>query len=947
MNAWTALTGDQLSGNDTATVVTNTNKKVYIVPYTHLDLQWGWTLQTSLDSYIPNTMTENFKLLSKYPDYRFSFEGAYRYMLMKQYYPANYATLKDYVAQGRWYPAGAMIEAVDVNMPSPETLIRQILYGNRFFQQEFGKTSTDILLPDCFGFPYTLPTIAAHCGLKGFSTQKFDLWGGFRPSPFSIGQWEGVDGSRIVAVLKPGAYSSTWNIRENDLNELGQLSGVYDAYDYFGQGDEGGAPDESEVASLMTRIQQNSTSEIEVRCTSSDQIFRDLTDNQISMLPSYKGELLMTTHGTGCYTAHADQKLLNRSDESMAAAAERSSVLAELFAGTEYPLDQINQNWILFMIHDFHDDLTGTSIQPAYDNFSTPARKSALSALTQIRDDANTAIAALLDTRVDDQTTTIPVVVYNPVAIERHDIADVTVAFPGSAPIAVRVYDKGGIEVPSQIKEISGQNVRVLFMADVLAVGYAVFQVKNAIGPCALSTGLQVNTSMLENERYRVTIDANGDASSIFDKSANKELLASPSRFEMRDDQSSNWPAWEVLYDDVISSPRSYVDEAVQKVVIDSGAARVTLRVTRSSEGSNYTHDYSLTADTTGYLQVDNVVDWQANNPNGSLLKVSFPLTVSNLYTTYDLGLGTIERGVNTPDLYEVPAQQWADITNPDMSYGVAVLNNCKYGWDKPAKNIIQLTLIHTPNGRNWYYEGDRYVHNFTYAVYGHLGSWADGIVVSAAERLNQPLVPFQTTPHGGASGKSVSLIQVDPSQIAVMAVKKSESEDEYIIRVREAAGKSWQNVAVNVGAEIISAREVNGMEEDKGGVNYSTNAISFDIGAYQPKTFALRLRNTSDTSGGTTPEKFALLPPYPNPANHSVNISFDLPQDETVTIRIFNPMGQLVRTLVHDKDVRRGRRKFEWDVSNDHNQSVSSSVYFIQVRTSKNVATQKVVVVK
>lgn len=766
-------------------------------------------------------------------------------MLMKQFYPSDYKKLKQYVADGKWNVAGSMVEACDVNIPSPEALIRQILYGNKFFQEEFGKTSIDILLPDCFGFSYILPTIAVHCSLKGFSTQKFDLWDGFKPTPFSIGQWEGVDGSKITAVLKPGSYISTWEIREQDLNELGQSTGVYVAYDYFGQGDIGGAPDESQVASLMTRILKNNTSPTKVLCTSSDQIFRDLTDEQIAKLPTYKGELLMTRHATGCYTAHADMKILNRTNELMANAAESASVIAELFGGTAYPMDELKQNWIRFLCHAFHDDLTGTSIQEAYDNFSIPDEKKALTSFMKIRDNANIAVASKLDTSVDNPDTTVPVVVCNPVAVNRHDIAEVTVQLPGSTPRAVRVYDQNDIEVPSQIKEISGQNVRILFMADVPAVGYSVYQVKKAATPCSLSTGLQVSTIRLENKRYRVTIDDFGDVSSIFDKVAGKELLSSPSRLEIHSNNSSKYPAWEVLYEDVVSMPRCYVDESVKKTVVDSGPAQVTVKVMRSKEGSNYTHYYSLAADTGGYLKVENIVDWKENNPDGSLLKASFPLTTSNPNTTYDLGIGTIERGVNYPNLYEVPAHQWADITNPDKNYGVAVLNNCKYGWDKPADNIIRLTLIHTPKpGGKYSYTGDRYAHNFTYAVYGHPGDWAKGKVVSAGEKLNQPLVAFQTTVHKGVLGKSFSFVTPDSSQIAVMAIKKAESGNEYIIRVREASGKNWQNVSLAFNAEIVTAREVDGMEEQKGGVDYTNNAISFPIGLYQPKTFIVQLKN-------------------------------------------------------------------------------------------------------
>jgi alpha-mannosidase len=147
-------------------------RNLYVVGVSHLDTQWRWTIQNTINEYVPATFRDNFKLMQKFPDYVFSFEGAFKYMLLKEYYPEEYERLKPYVANGRWRLAGSWVDAVDVNMPSFESLVRHVLYGNGYFQQEFGKTSRDILLPDCFGFGYALPSIAFHCGLKSFSTQK-------------------------------------------------------------------------------------------------------------------------------------------------------------------------------------------------------------------------------------------------------------------------------------------------------------------------------------------------------------------------------------------------------------------------------------------------------------------------------------------------------------------------------------------------------------------------------------------------------------------------------------------------------------------------------------------------------------------------------------------------------------------------------------------------------
>ena len=145
---------------------------LYVIPYAHLDTQWRWEYPTTIGQYIPNTMRDNFALFEKYPHYVFNFSGANRYRMMKEYYPDDYAKVKHYVETGQWFPAGSSMEENDVNNPSAESIIRQILYGKEYFRREFGKTSAEFMLPDCFGFPASLPSILAHVGIKGFSTQK-------------------------------------------------------------------------------------------------------------------------------------------------------------------------------------------------------------------------------------------------------------------------------------------------------------------------------------------------------------------------------------------------------------------------------------------------------------------------------------------------------------------------------------------------------------------------------------------------------------------------------------------------------------------------------------------------------------------------------------------------------------------------------------------------------
>ena len=190
---------------------------LYVVGYAHLDTEWRWEYPQVINEYIRKTMEDNFKLLDRYPHYVFNFSGANRYRFMKEYFPDDFRRLKQYVNQGRWFPAGSSMEEGDVNAPSAEAIIRQILYGNEWFRRELGRASAEYMLPDCFGFPASLPTILAHSGVKGFSTQKL-VWGssatGGGPesrertpegTPFNVGVWVGPDGESVLAGLNPGS----------------------------------------------------------------------------------------------------------------------------------------------------------------------------------------------------------------------------------------------------------------------------------------------------------------------------------------------------------------------------------------------------------------------------------------------------------------------------------------------------------------------------------------------------------------------------------------------------------------------------------------------------------------------------------------------------------------------------------------------------------------------
>lgn len=818
-------------------------RTLYLVANAHMDTQWNWTVQTTINNFVYNTLKDNFYLFEKYPDYKFNFEGAIKYMWMKEYYPAEYEKLKEYISLGRWNIAGSSIDASDVNIPSSESQFRNILLGENFYKSEFNKKSHDIFLPDCFGFGYTLPTIVVHAGLKGFSTQKL-TWGSAYGIPFDLGVWQGVDGSRIFAVFNSGDYTFGFNsgittdsVQLDKIDRTGRKTGMYIGYRYYGVGDRGGAPDETSVSSIAKTIRD--TANLKVIMASSDLPGSLLKEKQLNKMPVYNGELPLTMHGTGCYTSQAFMKFINRKNELLADAAERTSVAADWLMGAVYPHEKLNEAWVRFLWHQFHDDITGTSIPEVY-SFSWNDELISHQQFASVYAHGAGEVIQAMDTR----SKGIPLVVNNALSISRNEPVEATVIFPGNAR-SIKVFNKLGKEVLSQLNKKEGDKYSVVFLASVPANGFEVYTLVPSDKPCELKSQLTISKQVLENSKYKVSVDKNGDIAGIYDKLENKELLSSPARLEMLNNETPQKPAWRIYYKSITAAPRTYVGNVKSVEVEEAGPVRVSLKITRETDGSVFTQQIRLSAGDAGQ-RVDMVtdVDWNSRN---TLLKASFPFTVSDTVATYDLGIGAIKRRNNRANLYEVPAQQWADITDKNGSYGVSILNDSKYGWDKPSDNTLRLTLLHSPmtNGLSYYqtYQ-DLGKHHFTYSFSGHKNSWTNSSNLWQAACLNQPLIAFQTDTHDGGLGKSFSMASVNTEQVAIKVLKKAENGNAIVIRLQELTGEKADNITVSFPSAILSAKELNGIEEEIGNATVKDGKLQLNMKSYQPRTFAVTLEN-------------------------------------------------------------------------------------------------------
>jgi alpha-mannosidase len=813
-------------------------KKAYMVADAHLDTQWNWDVQTTIREYVKHTLDQNLMLLKKYPHYIFNFEGAVKYNWMKEYYPLQYAELKHYVANGRWHLTGSSWDANETIVCSPESWLRNILLGQTFYRKEFNTESTDVFLPDCFGFGYTLPTLAAHCGLIGFSSQKLvwrtnPFYEGGKRYPYTIGLWQGIDGSRIMMAHGFG-YAERY--RDEDLSQNQQLlreigeSSLNQAYRYYGTGDIGGSPTIASVRGVEKGIAGNGP--IKIVSATSDQLYKDyLPFDKHPELPVFDGELPMDVHGNGCYTSQAAMKLYNRQNEHLGDAAERTAVMADWLGASRYPATTMTETWQRFIWHQFHDDLTGTSIPRAYE-FSWNDELLSLKKFSDVLTHSVSGVAGKMDTRVAGQ----PVVVYNNETTPVRAIAQVVLSDNRDYSVA----DSDGRKVASQIVERNGQRV-LLFNADVPATGMAVYGIKAAgkKKQAAATTGRTI-----ESSRYKLTVDAYGDVVSLIDKNCGREIVASGKslRLVVFDDcRSEAWPAWEIQKATLDKAPLPVHDGV--EISIEPGTLRQTLVIKKKYGESDIIQRIHLYEGAQAdRIDFENEVDWRSLN---ALLKAEFPLSVSNKEATYDIGLGSVRRGNNRDNSFEVYAHEWTDLTNRNGNYGVTLLNDSRYGWDKPNDNTLRLSLLYSPKpGRSYTYQArqDFGHHVFTYSLVGHEGPLDPVKAVRQADRLNSPLRTFYTERHPGSLGKKFSFVTSDNDCVVVRALKRAEVSDEYVVRVYEMNGQGAQKARLTFPAEIIRAVEADGTERTLKQAKADGRSLLVDIKPYSVKTYKVVL---------------------------------------------------------------------------------------------------------
>ena len=696
------------------------------VGHAHIDTAWLWPLRETRRK-CARTFSTALALMDEYPDYRFACSQPAQYAWMKESYPTIFEGIRARVASGQWEPVGSMWVEADCNLPSGEALVRQFLHGKRFFMQEFGVDTRELWLPDVFGYPASLPQLIAESGGEYFLTQKLS-WNDTNKPAHQTFMWEGIDGTSIFTHFPP---ADTYN---GDFSPEQIVKSVEDFKDrerskrslyLYGWGDGGGGPEPDMIESARRLHNTEGAPNVELGRASE---FFGLAKKEAHDLTTWVGELYFELH-RGTYTSQARTKKLNRRAEQALREAEVWSVAG---AG-EYPRDLFDSTWKRLLINQFHDILPGSSIDWVYE-------------------DAERELEAVVE--VAGGLTTK---------------AQAAIAGEGEALVAFNVNSHARREVI----EIGGKPLLV----EAPACGWAAVDESGTA-----AHGVTVKSRVMENGLLRVLWDAEGLITSIWDKEAAREVLAAGGAgnlLQLHDDNPKNWDAWDVDagYRTQFTNLTSLSGSEVEM----SGPLRGAVRFKREFGGSKLEQRMVLDAGSR-VLRFETEVDWEETH---KFLKGAFPVAVRSPRATYEIQFGHVERSTHANTSwdqarFEVCAHRWADLG--EAGYGVALLNDCKYGYDILG-SVMRLSLLRSPTHPDP--TADKGKHRFTYALMPHRGDFRESGVIPAAEDLNAPMRVVR-----GASGVSQrSLVEVDAPQVIVEAIKRAEDGDAVVVRLYEAWG--------------------------------------------------------------------------------------------------------------------------------------------------------------
>jgi alpha-mannosidase len=719
--------------------------RVTAVGHAHIDTAWLWPLRETVRK-CARTFATAVTLMEDFPEYRFVCSAAQHLVWMEERYPELFARIADRVRTGQFVPVGGMWVEADCNMASGESLVRQIVLGKRYFADRFGVDCREVWLPDAFGYTAALPQIMAAAGVDWFISQKLS-WNDTNRFPHHTFWWEGIDGTRVRAHFPPAdTYNGDMSMRELNRSAR-EARSIYP----FGHGDGGGGPTR-EMLEAARRV--NDLTGAPVVALEPPDAFFAAVEADPAPLPVWVGDLYLEKH-RGTFTSQAGIKRGNRQGEAALQAAELWTAAAGL--GTDRGVAaELEAAWRLLLTNQFHDILPGSSIrwvaEEAEAQLADVARRA-----RAVAGDALDAIAAAVDTSGLSE----PAVVFNPTPFARREVVDVN--------------DRS-------------------HMVDVPPLGWTTIDTGEVHEAAAAATAVAVGAGWMDNGYLRLEWDDDGHLTRVFDLDHDREVLAPGACgnvFQLHEDRPRNWDAWDVdreYFDSATDLAGDALTGPVQIDLVEAGGLRGAVRFHRSFGDSVIDQTMVLAA---GSRRIDFVtdVDWHEDH---KFLKVAFPVAVHTASARFEIQFGHLARPTHANTAFEqarfeVCAQRWADLS--ETGYGVALLNDCKYGYDVRG-NTLRLSLLRAPTAPDPLCDRGR--HRFTYALLPHAADLtaviAAGYALGAPLEIRTPAAAVDTAASAARPAEH-SLVTVPDPGFVVETVKAADDGRGVIVRGYEALG--------------------------------------------------------------------------------------------------------------------------------------------------------------
>ncbi len=793
---------------------------VYFIGQAHIDTAWLWPVHES-ERKTAQTFSNVCDLMDRYPDLTFAFSQPQLFEFVKDHYPELYARVKEYVARGRIEPVGNTWVEMDTNVPSGESLVRQLLYGREYFLKEFGKASDVFWMPDVFGYTWALPQIIARSGMKYFFTSKLINNDDHR-FPYSLFMWQGIDGTRIPAYLQRLNYNGNLNAKTLKLiyDRFDQKTVIDKSFMTFGYGDGGGGPS-YQMLEKAKRL-SNFPFMPSLRMSTASEYFAQV-DPIVDKLPVWNGEMYYEFH-RGTYTSQANNKKNNRKCEFILRNAEMLSVLAMKACSVQYPYEELLACYKKLLINQFHDILPGSSIHSVYE---TTTKEYAW-----LKQTAEVLISRSIGSIIRDVGRDGDmVIVFNPLSWERSGLAEITM--PDSFDYNGKVLINSDGE---RIKATYDNERRVLklWAENVPSMGYCCYSIVDDI--LKVTSNLIINKDRMENRYYVIIIDKNGNFTSIYDKINNREVLAGPGNvLKIFEDKPAAETAWNIDLD--YKNKYWEINDDADIMVDECNEIYGIVVIRKKFHDSSFVQYVTIYADDPR-IDIRTEAVW---NENEKMLKAEFPVDVLASRASYEIQFGTIERTTHNNTSYdrtkfEVPAQKWADLS--EGKYGVSLLNDCKYGYDI-RYNVIRITLLRSPIDPDP--TADRGTHTFTYSLYPHSGDWIDANTVMKGYELNVPLSAVMAM--GSCEGtmpQRFSAFECFNKNVVIDTVKAAENGAGVIVRLYESSGTKTE-ARIKLGFAVNHVCECNLMEKNEGTVDVYDGIVELVIKPFEIKTLRIQ----------------------------------------------------------------------------------------------------------